>query len=166
MTLKFFFINIWLLESYYTFCFIEIYLFSNNTFLYEWEMGFLLVKWVFFVYVFLKNFKLYECKFLFNILYSHRITYQMIFWYYKTILGNGNCENLLLRPFNANETNPPIWFSDYLRQANVVSRQTLAQRILDLSMHNNQNLVQALDPIFWHPIRRSLRNYFDRILAN
>src|ERR1700743_3814325 len=95
-------------------------------------MGFLLVKWVFFVYVFLKNFKLYECKFLFNILYSHRITYQMIFWYYKTILGNGNCENLLLRPFNANETNPPICYIRNKDKSRKTSRSKVLAEILEV----------------------------------
>ncbi|GES82692.1 hypothetical protein GLOIN_2v1778881 [Rhizophagus clarus] len=58
---------------------------------------------------------------------------------------------------------------NHLTQNNVASKQILAQslqRILDLNMRNNQNLVQALEPIFWHPIRRSPRNYFDRILAD
>jgi len=37
------------------------------------------------------------------------IIYQMIFWYHKTILGNGNYENHSVNPFNAEWTNPLIW---------------------------------------------------------
>ncbi|RIA79207.1 hypothetical protein C1645_841263 [Glomus cerebriforme] len=47
---------------------------------------------------------------------------------------------------------------NHLTQNNVASRQILAQslqRILDLNMRNNQNLAQALELIFRHPIRRS-----------
>ncbi|GES86264.1 hypothetical protein GLOIN_2v1587390 [Rhizophagus clarus] len=58
---------------------------------------------------------------------------------------------------------------NYLTQNNVASREILAQRLqrlLDLSMRNNQNLAQALDLIFQHPIRRSPRNYFNRILVD
>src|ERR1051325_479589 len=50
---------------------------------------------------------------------------------------------------------------NHLTQNNVASRQILTQslqRILDLNMRNNQNLAQALEPIFRHPIRRSPRN--------
>jgi hypothetical protein len=34
------------------------------------------------------------------------------------------------------------------------------------SSSSNQNLAQALDPIYRQPNRRSLRNYFDRVLAD
>src|SRR4051794_19243926 len=57
---------------------------------------------------------------------------------------------------------------NHLTQNNVASREILAQRLqrlLDLSMRNNRELAQALDPIFQHPIRRLPRNYFDIILA-
>ena len=65
-------------------------------------MGFLLVKWVFYVslhFFFLKNFifKFCKCRFLFN-LYSQVIIYQMIFWYYKPILDSRNYENHLINP--------------------------------------------------------------------
>jgi|1186.fasta_scaffold1214738_1 hypothetical protein len=75
---------------------------------YIWEMGFLLVKWVFLRLFYINNLSFANIDFYSTYLYSQMIIYQMIFWYHKTILGNGNYENHSINPFNIEWTNPPI----------------------------------------------------------
>ena len=71
-------------------------------------MGFLLAKWVFLRLFFSRNLSFANIDFYSTYYIVTGSFIRLIFLYYRTILGSKNYGNLLLRPFNAKETNPLI----------------------------------------------------------